>query len=125
MLWSPVTGASFMHVASVERCAPHRVRCAVRIWWMLGLLVVVGCSFDHGVQWDGATPDAPDVGNGDQDGDGVLDGMDNCVAVANADQRDHDADGRGDACDHCPHLASVTDPDTDGDGVGDACDPRP
>lgn len=61
----------------------------------------------------------------DQDGDTILDTVDNCVAVANTDQRNHDGDPFGDACDRCPHLASASDPDGDGDGVGDACDPRP
>ncbi len=62
---------------------------------------------------------------GDQDGDTILDTLDNCVAVANTDQRNHDSDPFGDVCDGCPHLASPNDPDGDGDGVGDACDPRP
>ena len=42
----------------------------------------------------------PEAGyaNGDLDGDGVNNGVDNCPAVANADQLDTNADGRGDAC---------------------------
>ncbi len=36
---------------------------------------------------------------GDTDDDGVVDTMDNCRTVANADQRDVDADGIGDTCD--------------------------
>jgi len=35
----------------------------------------------------------------DEDGDGVVDGSDNCPSVENADQVDGDGDGRGDACD--------------------------
>ena len=35
----------------------------------------------------------------DTDGDGVLDGVDNCPDDANADQHDTDGDGHGDACD--------------------------
>lgn len=35
----------------------------------------------------------------DGDGDGAPDSRDNCLAVANADQRDSDGDGYGDACD--------------------------
>ncbi|MEE8170683.1 MAG: thrombospondin type 3 repeat-containing protein, partial [Phycisphaerae bacterium] len=35
----------------------------------------------------------------DQDGDGVIDLLDNCPAVANADQADANGDGVGDACD--------------------------
>lgn len=35
---------------------------------------------------------------GDEDGDGVSNEADNCVGVANADQRDANSDGIGDAC---------------------------
>lgn len=35
----------------------------------------------------------------DTDGDGVLDGNDNCVEVANSNQADCDNDGAGNACD--------------------------
>jgi uncharacterized repeat protein (TIGR01451 family) len=35
----------------------------------------------------------------DRDGDGVVDAIDNCLRVANADQADADSDGIGDACD--------------------------
>jgi hypothetical protein len=48
----------------------------------------------------------------DTDGDGVEDGTDNCVDVANGDQADLDGDGIGDACDG----------DVDGDGVPNADD---
>ena len=93
-------------------------------WWPLILGVVAGCGFEHGVTTtDGAMPDMPSAA--DEDGDGIDDAIDNCIAVSNPDQRDHDGDGRGDQCDLCPHLASTSDPDGDGDGVGDACDPRP
>jgi outer membrane protein OmpA-like peptidoglycan-associated protein len=46
---------------------------------------------------------------GDQDGDGIPDGIDNCPTTANPDQADQDHDGLGDACD----------PDKDGDGFVD------
>ena len=42
----------------------------------------------------------------DDDGDGVLDGADNCPVTPNGDQLDTDGDGKGDACED----------DSDGDG---------
>ena len=40
----------------------------------------------------------------DQDGDGIMDSTDNCVATFNNHQNDHDLDGAGDACDLCNNL---------------------
>ncbi len=51
----------------------------------------------------------------DRDEDTVLDGLDNCPAVANLDQTDTDDNGVGDACE-------TADPDTDGDGIPDSED---
>lgn len=67
--------------------------------------------------------DVPPPAN-DNDGDTILDEVDNCPLVANTDQHDEDGDDRGDACDPCPQFAA-DDADGDGDGIGDACDPRP
>src|SRR5688500_12538281 len=95
---------------------------------MVGLVLCVGCAFEHG-----RLPGDDDSGAGsgstgdpdqDNDGDGVADLTDNCAAIGNADQRDHDDDGRGDSCDGCPHLIDTAS-DSDGDGVGNACDPNP
>ena len=38
----------------------------------------------------------------DSDGDGILDGDDNCDLAPNPNQEDCDMDGRGDACDEDP-----------------------
>ena len=40
----------------------------------------------------------------DQDGDGVMDSTDNCIAIFNQHQDDYDLDGSGDACDPCNNL---------------------
>jgi len=65
------------------------------------------------------------VGCSDRDADGSIDGVDNCVGVANPAQEDVDGDGRGDACDNCPAAANAGQVDTDLDGLGDACDACP
>jgi len=62
----------------------------------------------------------------DTDVDGVMNFLDNCPGVANADQADTDGDGRGNMCDNCRLLANNTGPeaqcDSDGDGFGNRCD---
>ena len=77
---------------------------------------------------------SPGVLKTDADGDGVLDGADNCPAIANAAQSDTDADGLGDACDADDDNDGVLDTadafpldptetvDTDSDGIGDNAD---
>ena len=72
----------------------------------------------------------------DADGDGVVDGSDNCPADANADQADLDGDGSGDECDgdidgdglgneddNAPRDANPDQQDLDEDGIGDVIDP--
>ncbi len=71
----------------------------------------------------------------DSDDDLVLDRVDNCRLVPNADQADLDGDGQGDACDgdrdgdavldvvdNCPLVANADQADLDADSNGDACD---
>src|SRR4051794_12688527 len=71
----------------------------------------------------------------DTDGDGVNDNVDNCVAIANANQANNDGDTQGDVCDdnddtdlvldaqdNCDFVANQDQADTDSDGQGDACD---
>jgi hypothetical protein len=58
----------------------------------------------------------------DDDNDGVSDGIDNCLGVANPVQEDTDSDGIGDACDNCPAIANIDQADGDTDGVGNPCD---
>lgn len=61
--------------------------------------------------------------SGDADGDGKLNGVDNCPLKANPVQEDEDMDMLGDVCDPCPISPDNT--DSDGDGLGDVCDPNP
>lgn len=70
----------------------------------------------------------------DIDRDGVADIHDNCVRVANPDQKDVNNNGKGDVCedfdrdgiinssDNCPDHPNPSQADEDGDGIGDICD---
>jgi alpha-tubulin suppressor-like RCC1 family protein len=78
----------------------------------------------------------------DNDGDLVVNDIDNCLEVFNPNQADLNQDGVGDACacgsgpqldpldldndlrlcDNCPNVFNPNQEDTDSDGVGDVCD---
>ncbi|MCB1845327.1 MAG: thrombospondin type 3 repeat-containing protein, partial [Halioglobus sp.] len=75
-----------------------------------------------------------------RDEDNILDGLDNCPAVANNDQLDSDFDKIGDACDpindadhdgvpddvdNCPLVPNPDQIDSDNNGRGDACNDLP
>ncbi len=79
--------------------------------------------------------DEIDLVDTDDDGDGVLDGDDNCQLTSNAGQEDTDSDLTGNACDadddgdeildgadNCPLVSNADQLDTDGDQSGNACD---
>jgi hypothetical protein len=79
---------------------------------------------DHPTTTDGTGALAINMDcDGDFDGDGVSNALDNCFSTPNPDQADADGDGLGDACDNCPSTADADQTDTDGDGLGDCCDP--
>ena len=58
----------------------------------------------------------------DVDGDGILDGEDNCPSVSNSDQRDVDGDTLGDVCDNCASRANANQLDVNKNGIGDVCE---
>lgn len=75
---------------------------------------------------------------GDDDGDGVLNGTDNCFVNPNPDQANLDNDAYGDVCDtdvdgdsyynerdNCPRVSNRDQADSDRDGVGNSCDNCP
>lgn len=110
-----------------------------------GLTVAGAADIDGIAIWGGTNTGSGNIFSGfgiepgvtDADGDGVNDDVDNCPAVANADQADLDNDGTGDVCDadidgdgvDNGQDAFPTDPsewaDSDGDGFGDNSDPFP
>ncbi|MBI2631248.1 thrombospondin type 3 repeat-containing protein [Candidatus Nomurabacteria bacterium] len=93
-------------------------------------------SSDKGVVRYGASGDIlnPDYKPADYDSDSVSDLADNCISVANLDQKDSDGNFLGDACedydrdgvlsanDNCIDIPNVSQIDTDADNIGDACD---
>ncbi|MBI2439430.1 MAG: thrombospondin type 3 repeat-containing protein [Candidatus Moranbacteria bacterium] len=76
----------------------------------------------------------PDYVVADSDTDGVPDTFDNCISMANIDQKDINKNGRGDVCDdfdedgivntkdNCPDNPNRDQQDVDADGIGDTCD---
>lgn len=76
---------------------------------------------------DSMSMDSMDVGSMDMDEDGIIDSLDNCLALANSDQTDMDGDGVGAACDcddseligfNCSDGCLTFYADNDGDGFG-------
>jgi dienelactone hydrolase len=76
---------------------PYRIagRCAANL---LSFYYATAFSLDGGALFSGDVR-ARGCTDPDRDGDGVLNDVDNCPDVANADQADSDDDGIGDACD--------------------------
>jgi hypothetical protein len=71
----------------------------------------IGDACDNCPTWSNPTQDA--AACLDSDGDGVVDAIDNCTYIPNADQADADLDGVGDACDNCPVTWNPTQTDSD------------
>ncbi len=58
----------------------------------------------------------------DDDGDTILNNLDNCRNVQNFRQEDRDGDRVGDACDNCIQIKNTDQKDVDENGIGDMCD---
>lgn len=74
---------------------------------------------------DNEDGDGDGLGNAcddDDDGDGLLDEMDNCPLESNPSQTDSDNDSVGNPCDNCPSDVNTSQLDTDNDGMGNVCD---
>lgn len=80
------------------------------------VLIVSGCPVEQAAVLLGGSLD------GDFDGDGVLNDVDNCVLQNNPQQHDRDSDGVGDGCDNCPQIINQMQEDGDRDGYGNSCD---
>ncbi len=103
--------------------APQVHQAAVRLW----PLISYPGDRDGDGELDGEDncPDRFNPTQDDADGDNIGDVCDNCPDTSNADQLDADDDGYGDACDNCVVLHHVDQSDTDVDSVGDVCDACP
>ncbi|HSP55182.1 MAG TPA: thrombospondin type 3 repeat-containing protein [Dehalococcoidia bacterium] len=62
---------------------------------------------------------------GDSDGDGYIDTVDNCWSVSNPEQANGDSDPAGDSCDNCPTVTNANQWDNDTDALGNECDNCP
>ncbi len=69
--------------------------------------------------------DLKNPGQEDADSDDVGDDCDNCPDTKNTDQTNSDTDEFGDACDNCPGVENANQADQDSDGFGDVCDSNP
>jgi len=95
----------------------------VRLWPLISL--PGDADGDGHLDGDDNCPQRYNPDQADVDIDGVGDLCDNCTTNGNPDQVDADEDSFGDICDNCPVLHHVNQEDTDGDAVGDPCDSCP
>ena len=96
-LWTNAAQRLCWHTGAGGAFTPDTINPGYRA----GEQISFGPDFERAIYTSDGVPDP------DSDGDGVADGSDNCLDVANADQLDSDGDGLGDACD-APSYGSVS-----------------
>jgi thermitase len=135
--------ASVDHFAAFNRSVSGgRLNAERAVDWAVNGDVVLGTDTDGDGWVDAADAcsthavmNSPDGCPLDDDWDGKINAVDNCVLDPNPTQQDGDSDGIGDACDpdwdndgvanggdNCAVAYNPTQADRDGDGLGDACD---
>ena len=119
-----------MHILFWRGACRRRFYGQALLGLMMGALVValglflVGCGSGGS---GGSSAPTCDISDDliDCDGDGVLNGEDNCVGTANSDQTNSDTDDVGDACDDDDDNdgePDESDVDADGDGLIEIAD---
>jgi streptogramin lyase len=131
------SGAADLHVSGLSVAAPYTLSPAAPFTVGIGTTVNVQVGFAPATAATFTTTlslvsDAANtpnlsialsgIGDFDNDGDGVLNGADNCPGNNNPSQADGDGDGVGDACDRCVSISNPDQADGDGDGFGNVCD---
>ncbi len=135
----PQVGASYQY--SIRSCldGPSGPVCALSFSTPVGYVAAPYMCIENGLEVACRTTTPPPSGfeadfdqdgitdavDPDDDGDQILDSIDNCVLGVNIGQHDADRDGVGDVCDLEPLIPSSGPADADGDGIGDGVDDCP
>jgi hypothetical protein len=135
----PRVGTSYQY--SIRSCAdgPSGPLCASQLSTPINYVAAPYMCIEDGVEVPCQTSTPPpsglesdydedgvaDAADPDDDGDYVLDVIDNCRLAINVGQRDIDHDGAGDVCDPEPLIPGANPNDGDEDGILDAADDCP
>ena len=135
----PLVGASYQY--SIRSCTdgPSGPLCAPQLSSPVNYAAAPYMCIENGVEVSCRTSTPPpsgfesdfdqdgvtDAADPDDDGDAIMDGIDNCKLAINIGQRDADHDGAGDVCDVEPLIPGPSSADADADGIGDTADDCP